>query len=154
MTPLRLWRGDVARWHSHPSRLLRQSGDTIHSHSARCAILLAWLNPTATADQFRSCILHDAAETITGDIPYSAKRRWAFPDVDDEVNADLGIDPICDPWIKLVDGLDAYLWMLENDPREQNKPDWTAHLIEIYDAAERLGVRSKVYEVLHEATHG
>ena len=153
MTILRLWRGDVARWHSHPSRLLRQSGDTIHAHSARCAILMAWINPSATAQQLRHCILHDAAETITGDIPYGAKRRWAFPDMQD-AEADLHIRTECDPWIKLVDNLDAYLWMLDVDPRLKNATDWQDMRASIVTQAAFLGVSDVVIGMILDLENG
>lgn len=150
MTLLRLWRGDVNRWHSHPSRHLRLSGDTIHAHSARCAILLTWLNPAAPASMIRDCILHDAAETITGDIPYGAKRRWSMPDMS-EAESDLGVRTICDPWIKLVDNLDAYLWLLDNDPREKDKPDWQNMRTAIIQAAANLNVSDDVVELMLDA---
>lgn len=150
MNILRLWRGDVNRWHSHPSRLLRQSGDTIHAHSARCAMLLAWLNPKA---DLRGVIFHDAAETITGDIPYGAKRRWQMPDMQD-AERDLGIATICAPWIKLVDNLDAYLWMLDVDPREKEKPDWRDMRTDIIQSAANLSVADDVVGLIVEMESG
>lgn len=150
MNILRLWRGDVNRWHSHPSRLLRQSGDTIHAHSARCAMLLLHLKPNASADELEACILHDAAETITGDIPYAAKRRWTMPDMSD-ADEELGVNVSCSPWVKLADNLDAYLWMLSVDGDLRFAHEWRKMRTEILRLADDMEVGQSVVDILIEA---
>lgn len=157
---IRLWRGDVNRWHSHPSHKLRNSGDTIHKHSARCGILLAWLNPSAPASMINDCLHHDAAETITGDVPYGAKRgsvtfKAALDGVEEVAFTILGIrQPTCCPWIKLVDNLDAYLWMLEHDPALKEKPDWRDMRTAIIKQAAELGRSDDVVELIMGAENG
>ena len=157
---LRLWRGDVNRWHSNPSRNLRNSGDTIHAHSARCCLLLTWLNPSASAAMIIDCLRHDAPETITGDTPYGMKRasatlKSALDGVEDHACAVLGIrKPICDPWIKLADNLDAYLWMLDVEPSLKDQLDWQNMRTEIVKASAELGCSDDVVELIMGAESG
>lgn len=157
---IRLWRGDVNRWHSHPSHKLRNSGDTIHKHSARCGILLAWLIPSVSIYTLTNCLHHDAAETITGDVPYGAKRgsealARALWGVEQSACDVLGIrKPEASPWIKLVDNLDAYLWMLDHDPALKENPDWRGMRTAIIKHAAELGRADDVVELIMGAESG
>lgn len=157
MTPL--WRGDVNRWHSHPNRKLRNSGDTVHAHAARCCILLLDLHPNPSAALLSACLMHDAAEGWTGDAPYEAKQRWpmladALEWAETEVEAQQGIptpvDQVDRDWIKLVDRLDAYLWMLDCAPEEAASLAWEACLRDVLARADAFGVRARVWGMLRE----
>lgn len=152
-----LWKRDVNRWHSHPSRKLRNSGDTVHAHAARCCILLLDLHPTASAQLIASCLMHDAAEGWTGDVPYNAKHRWpmltsalawAETDVEMQVGVTTPATQKDRDWIKLVDRLDAYLWMLDVAPEEAASFEWQECQRDLLARADALGVRQKVWAMI------
>lgn len=154
------WRGDVRRWHANPCKALRDSGDTIHSHQARCVMLLLRLHPDPASDLIKATLHHDTAEQITGDVPYGAKRM--FPAICrelDKAESQIAIAmEIPQPWgshdtywIKLVDRLDAYLWAFDVAQSETLRDDWLAALDDIYDMADGLGVLKKVRDIIKEA---
>lgn len=116
---LSLWAsGYVKRWHSHPVRALRESGDTTGAHSHRMAMLLLMLHPTQPSAHLLSCILtHDTAEMYTGDAPAPVKDTFlgkAYAKTEEIFSRNLGL-PIPSQsdqkWVMLCDKLDAYLWM-------------------------------------------
>jgi hypothetical protein len=153
------WRGDVKRWHAHQNPKLRDAGDTIHMHSLRCCLLLMRLNPDFTKDMLAACIMHDAAETITGDIPYGAKQggrlaqslAWAESIANTELETPLA-DRKSREWIKLVDRIDPYLIALQHAPKELECDEWAWAFNDIYNAAKSLGVLGAVQEIIAEAT--
>ncbi len=156
MTPtsqaLRLWRGDVRRWHHNEDRRLRNCGDTIHMHGYRCLILLRHLYPDAPLDLVWATALHDAAETLTGDPSWSAKQAypelaWKYKDAEGQAERDLGVDVIRSLWVKLVDGLDAYMTMMDVAPDLMLKPDWQEHWRAIEALARDLGVSDEVAKI-------
>jgi hypothetical protein len=152
------WRGDVNRWHAHQNPKLRDAGDTIHMHSLRCSLLLMRLNPHYTREQLAACIMHDAAETITGDPPAPAKSdgrmREAYEWAEKEANEKLEA-PTYDgdySWIRLVDLLDRHMVVIQRAPNELKKPECKEDLCEIVNTALRLRVLNKVQEIIAEAT--
>jgi 5'-deoxynucleotidase YfbR-like HD superfamily hydrolase len=156
---VRQWRGDVNRWHAHPNPKLRDAGDTIHKHSLRCCLLLMRLNPDFTRDMLAACIMHDAAETFTGDVPWGAKQGFDFAaaleseedDANEVLEAHIA-EPHEHDWIKFVDRLDAYLFVLQNAPKELKRAEWPYALDNILNAASRLRVLDEARDIIAEAT--
>lgn len=62
------------RWHTDPilGRLLQTNAD----HAGGMCALAIDLWPDASADLLKACILHDAPECVTGDMPRLAKREF------------------------------------------------------------------------------
>jgi hypothetical protein len=159
MTPaqrtLTLWRADVSRWHSSPDRALRMSGDTTQAHSARMCLLLLDMHPNPTLDLVRAILHHDTPETVTGDIPYGAKQRW--PELKDaldwaeaEVATDLDLGYSNDPFIKLADRLDAYLWAHQVAPYVLATMEWRVCHAWIIAEGWRLGIGAQIEGIMQE----
>jgi 5'-deoxynucleotidase YfbR-like HD superfamily hydrolase len=74
----------VLRWHAHADHRLRNSGDDIHGHQCRVAMLCHSLaayigHPLHDSDLPHAALRHDEAERVLGDMPGPAKynsRRW------------------------------------------------------------------------------
>lgn len=159
MTPaqrtLTLWRADVARWHSDPVRALRLSGDATQAHSARMCMLILDLHPAPTVELLEAVLHHDMPEAITGDVPYGAKQRWpelkeALDWAEAETATDYELGYSSDPFIKLVDRLDAYIWAHENAPFVLQEPEWQDCFVWIAGEGKRLGVGDKISGILWE----
>lgn len=160
MTPAQItltqWRGNVNRWHSNPVNALRNSGDTIHAHAARCCILLLRIKPDIDAHTLAACLHHDTAETITGDMPYLAKQRW--PELrlevfkaEAQVEEELQLPASGYLFIKLVDRLDALLWAHDNAPFVIQEHEWQKCIFWIKGTSANLCVGDVVKGILQEA---
>lgn len=151
-----IWNAGVTRWHASRSRRLRASGDCTDAHAARCARLLLCLHPAASAELLAAVLHHDVAESITGDVPTTAKQNATLRDVlhwmEADAEARLGLTQPRhaedQAWLKLVDSLDAWLWAEAHDPAELGKPDWVAARVSILDRAARLGVAEPVAAIM------
>lgn len=160
MTPAQItltqWRGNVNRWHSNPVNALRNSGDTIHAHAARCCILLLRIKPDVDVNTLAACLHHDTAETITGDMPYLAKQRWpelrieAFK-AESRVDDELELRAYGHPLIKLVDRLDALLWAHDNAPFVIQETEWQECVKWLEKTSKALGCHDVVGDILDEA---
>jgi hypothetical protein len=152
--------GDVSRWHAKPSDKLRLSGDTITAHQIRCAEYLIQLYPAAPARLVHIVRVHDEAERIVGDMPYPAKLRFpalraAYEAAEAEVMAEMG-HPVPETpkeraWLKLVDRLDAQVWMLRHAPELARDDEWRDSGWVIHAMAEKLGVADAVQAIMEGA---
>jgi hypothetical protein len=149
--------GDVARWHSHPDSRLRLSGDTINSHQQRCVYLLLQILPNASKSLIEAVRYHDEAERWIGDMPYMAKHD--FPDLADALRvAEYDVMKtynIPEPestfersMLKIVDRLDAYIWMMTHAPDLGERTEWIAALNSNLDNADMFMLGDKVREII------
>lgn len=154
--------GDVARWHSHPDSRLRLSGDTINGHQQRCVELLLRIYPNASQHLIEAVRYHDEAERWLGDMPYMAKHN--FPELADAIRvAEYDVmkkHNIPQPdstfeksMLKIVDRLDAYIWMLMHAPDLAERTEWVEALRANLDAADMFLVGDKVMAIIEGARH-
>lgn len=124
------WRsGFVQRWHSNPD--LSDLHDENAAHQGRCAMLALKLFPDCSRDLLVACVTHDAAEWFVGDIAYT-KRERAFASALDEAEAAaladmglaIGLNPADRRRLKLVDRLDAYLFVRHRRPHVLSGDGW------------------------------
>ena len=152
MTPLYACHS-VRRWHANPCHALRDSGDTTGAHAARCVSLLLHLYPAAPRELIIATLHHDAHEADLGDVPANAPsvvrdghaiaaRAW---DAEARLPClkDLGAQ-----WVKLVDRLDAYLWVRDVAPYVLASPEWQSHKGSLLAMARRLNVGAEVEGML------
>ena len=161
-----IWDADVNRWHASRCHALRRSGDTTDAHAARCCGLVVELFPAASRELIVATLYHDKAERATGDNPWGAKLasedlRSVLVFLECRENARLGISrwfealtPVEWDWVKLVDRLDAYLWCQMVAPAELDAGDWRNAWADIMARADRLSVRSTVFELIGECGGG
>lgn len=151
--------GDVRRWHASPCKALRNSGDTVSAHHSRCADMILQLWPDASTELILATVHHDTPELILGDPPYPAKRSYpaladGYAIAEAQVIYDYRIpQPESDldaRRIKLVDRLDAYLWMLRHAPDQEEIDGWPDALRDLYRMADELGVFQMVANMLCE----
>lgn len=156
----------VLRWHANADDRLRNSGDTVKMHEIRvaslCMRLCAFLGmPLHASDLPRAALNHDEAESIVGDIPGPAKRR--FPDLKEayeraeaEVLAEMGIAPFnLNPdeaaVLKICDRLDAILWAMEHGVWG---PDWEDDLHDLRNFALRFRPQALALVDMHVMCSG
>lgn len=65
--------GAVRRYHT---KRVHQS-QTVADHAWGVAMLITLLHPEPSANLLKAALLHDVAEVITGDVPYTAKEAYA-----------------------------------------------------------------------------
>ena len=63
--------GEIRRFHGHPVH----THQTNTHHGARVALIAEYLDPDCAKALLVHCLIHDAAEIETGDIPSPAKRK-------------------------------------------------------------------------------
>lgn len=152
--------GDVTRWHANADDRLRLSGDTITAHEIRCVLMLNQLHPTAP-ERLREIVrYHDEAERLVGDMPYPAKMRFpalrvAYAAAEAIVMREMG-HPVPETlterqWLKLVDRLDAQMWMTRHAPELAANDEWQDSARKIADLADALGVGAAVKAMETEA---
>lgn len=135
MTLARVYQsGAVRRYHANPA--MAHLGQTNADHQGRCVQLLLWLNPVAPAELIRAVAHHDVGERWAGDLPAPFKKAQpevarAHAEVEASFRAGVfGEDPLDlldargHRWLKLVDALEAYAFMLTHAPRERDRNGW------------------------------
>tara|TARA_R110000822_G_scaffold11698_2_gene42466 strand:+ start:6016 stop:6552 length:537 start_codon:yes stop_codon:yes gene_type:complete len=154
--------GRVARFHSHPGVYRKQS---VGEHTYGVSVILCYLfdgYPVLLGQALRYALVHDAAEIVTGDIPFTAKRD--FP----ELKANLerieatahketvlpipqGVSRITELAVKMADMLEglAYTSIYEMWPYEANN-NWGTAIWEKY--SEHLTTESSLTNTILERT--
>lgn len=153
-----LWdSGHVNRWHNNPHHGLRNSGDTVWQHAARCTYLMCRIFPDADAHLLLAVLMHDAAESVTGDTPATAKSgdiRAALERTERTFNEARDIPTPRNKReryiMRLVDRLDAYLWARSIDARIVDAQEWHDQLEAVIGLSADLGVSDEVLEILNE----
>lgn len=156
------WGYDANRWHTNQSPALRNSGDTIDSHSNRMAKMALWLwGDDVSRELLAAIVFHDCAESGpggTGDVPGPSKegaylgaileRQWR---VEEERGIACLLDALSEEdeaRLHFLDRLDAYRWAAAVAPWEMGDDDWPEARASLLHDAERLGVLDKVEAVL------
>lgn len=158
MTPsqiFRVWRAEVSRWHHSIDHRLRNSGDTIQAHQCRVAQLLSMIFQDCTKDELLEAIMHDVAESWTGDVSYTAKQTPIIRDAHNWAEADtalrLGLPAVTSPRVKLCDGIDCILWANSRAPDTMHANGWPEHVRAVLSQARSLGVGDVVAEIFKKA---
>ena len=143
------------RWSVNPH--LSHTRQTLGHHGAAAAILAHALWP-GDAEVLWACIAHDLGESATGDVPSPAKRAnntLAIELLIAETNAlaAMGISYQPSDRLDLVDGLEAYLWMMHHAAPQRLTPEWGKSLAWIEGMAleQGVGVANAVQVILSDA---
>jgi len=146
--------GFVRRWHTNPD--LAHTCDRIDGHSARVARIILALHPDPSLVLVTAALIHDDGESVTGDVPMTAKRGRLKTELNAAEGAALrglwGDGPmLCGDdhaWLQFADRLDAYMWAAHHAPHVLDRDGWPEARVWLEDAADRLGVGPAVLEVL------
>ena len=155
---LEVWNSDVNRWHRDHDHWLRNSGDTDDAHAMRCVRLLYVLNPTASRELILAVAFHDVGERKTGDVPWDAKQDATLRDrlaqleaaETDRLGMTIAITKDEYGWLKLVDRLDAYLWVSHVAKHLLRTPKWELEALSMVDLARECGVEDAVVALINE----
>lgn len=150
--------GKVVRYHANPmfSRLQQTNAD----HQWGCAVLVLMLHPNPSISLICKCLLHDAGEKWTGDIPYPIKLEEPdlcadFAAVEEKFSMMKGV-PVFELteeealWLKMVDRLECV--MLSDTYLNCGNLLNDDSLDAIRNMAEHLGVGQKIGDLLDTVT--
>ena len=155
---LEVWNSDVNRWHAHRDHWLRNSGNTDDSHAMRCVRLLYVLNPNASRELILAVAFHDVGERKSGDVPWGAKQDATMRHVLTRLECDeidrlgMGVAITSEEygWLKMVDRLDAYLWVSHVAKHLLRTPEWELEALQMVDRARECGVEDVVVALINE----
>jgi hypothetical protein len=158
----RLWAsGFVNRWHNNKQAELRNAGDMVGGHAQRVAILYMELfgNSLGMVETLRNltiCILHDAPEALSGDIPHPAKQKVPLLGNADKEAEAVFWDELGEPnfsvksrEVALCDLLDAILFMCLRKPGLLHRADWLKDAGTCTEMAHALGVGDDVVDLIN-----
>ncbi len=159
-SPLDLWRsGLVQRWHANPD--LAWTGQTLAAHQWGCAVLLKQLFPLASGDALFATLTHDIGEMIVGDLPapfknanpVMAAQHAAFEKIQaDKIRgSNISLTSAETDRLKLVDMLEAYLWVAQKNPAILDKDGWPEMRAAILELAVRKMPAAAIVTDLIEA---
>lgn len=145
---LKQWQATfVRRWHTSPH--LSHTVDPVGYHSGRMAVLALTLFPDASRDLLAAIAVHDLGESVTGDVPWGAKRDLGLKEALDELEevslSNMGLYvPLYSETdarrLKFLDRLDAYLWAKHHaTAMVEVANDWQGQLEWMRREAEELG---------------
>lgn len=144
---------NVRRWHYSPSQKLRDSGDTIRAHCQRMVGLGKRLFGDMPDTLINAILYHDDPELWLGDL--SPVTKVAFPELatayleaEQEVIRKYGIPQPMNvgerEQVKLLDMMDAYMWMLNHDLELVLEEDWRGMHRNIKLRASDLGISQNI----------
>lgn len=154
MNAYKVWRsGFVRRWHANPD--LAHTAQTNAQHQWGCAVLAMKLFP-GRYDLLKACLLHDCGEADVGDVSGPVKDsdydlKLALRRAEGKKMEELGIDYARLAELKLIDMLEAWLWVCKHDERLIWRDDWFEQKDEIIKRAKTLGVINLVQDIMDEA---
>jgi hypothetical protein len=136
----------VHRWHTNPhlARMLQTNAQ----HSGSMAALALELWPDCSRDLLKACILHDAPEAVTGDMPWGAKRdpaiKAAMHHAEDQAAMVNGwtfwTDEVDTARLKFLDLLEAWRFAAVHAPHILAGDGWPEVIAWLFAEAERMGV--------------
>ncbi len=144
---LKQWQATFTRrWHTSPH--LSHTVDPVGYHSGRMAVMALTLFPDASRDLLAAIAVHDLGESVTGDVPWGAKRDEELKDRLDEIesdalrdmglNYDLGMSDR--RRMKFLDRIDAFLWASHHAPAMVlQDADWNEQIQWLKKESEELG---------------
>ncbi len=160
--PLHLWAsGFTRRWHMNA--VMSGCDDFNAAHQGRCAMLIVALFPAHSHALLRAAVTHDAAEFVVGDLsgPFKAHGGdWVrdHGDAEAEVLWDMGLASRLTPFeqrcLKLVDRLDAVLFVQLRAPHEARRNGWPEVCTWCEEAARDLGCGDQVSEMIGQSRRG
>jgi 5'-deoxynucleotidase YfbR-like HD superfamily hydrolase len=143
----RTWRATFTRrWHTHPD--LCHTVDPVGGHSERVALILLHFWPDASRDLIIAAMMHDLAESITGDMPPSAKEMFPTFDLMERHVAiaagwHVDLSDTDQERLKFADKLDALMWAEHH--RQADTSEWEVARVWLVRSAERMGVRDELW---------
>ncbi len=127
-----LWMSGFARrWHMNPA--MSHIEDFNCSHQGRCALLVIALFPDHTVELLRAAVTHDAPEVRVGDLSKDLKKCGgeavdAHAALERRVLGAMGfaedLSHLDKRRLKLVDRLDAFLFVQVRHPAEAGRNGW------------------------------
>jgi len=143
----------VHRWHTNPH--LARMAQTNAQHSGSMAALALDLWPDCSRDLLVACILHDAPEYVTGDMPWGAKQDMVLKHAMDglereaakangwtfDLGEDWTIEQVEDyARLKFLDRLEAFRFAALHAPHILTGDGWPEAIDWLHAEADRLGV--------------
>lgn len=152
----------VKRWHTNFNPRLRNSGDDVAAHIGRMCALADKLWP-GDGEILTAIVRHDLGEAGNGPGDVSGLWKKRNPDKaatlaewEAEARALNGVPDVpYDMRVHLIDRLDAYLFVSQQDPKELQTDDWRDTRHEIAALAQRLPDKqcNAICAAILKATH-
>jgi len=152
--------GEVRRWHANPA--MAHVHDTVAAHSSRVAKIILRFHPAPSMALIVAALTHDDGESLTGDVPYPAKRDnqdlaallgriegreiarlWGS-----DTRAHLAPDSL--RWLTFADKLDAYITVSLHAPHEAEKPEWAKSMRGLWAMAEELRISEHLDDLMKQ----
>lgn len=157
-----LWSsGFTRRWHMNAA--MSHAEDYVCAHQGRCGLLVVVLFPDHSHGLLRAAITHDAAEFVVGDLSAPFEKSGGelvarHAALEDRIRGAMGFgDALSDldqRRLKLVDSLDAFLFVNLRNPAEVGRNGWPDTRSWIVQEAEALGVGEVVRGLLWDSDAG
>jgi hypothetical protein len=134
------------RWHANPD--LCHTVDPVGWHSGRMGVLALHIwGDGVSRDLLVACLCHDLGEHMTGDVAWPAKQDKALGEALDRIEeASLKAMGMAYSLtgddarrLKYLDRLDAYLWVLHNQPAALERDGWDRALEWLMSEGQSLG---------------
>lgn len=160
--PLHVWAsGFTRRWHMNA--VMSRFDDFNCGHQGRCATLVISLFPDFSRELLAAAVTHDSAEFVVGDLsePFKATGGdlvdgHALLETDIRTQMGLGftLSEENQRRLKLVDRLDAYLFVQLNAPHEARRNGWPEVQAWCMLEAHKLGCDVKVAGLVWDSEAG
>lgn len=146
---LKQWQATFTRrWHTSPH--LSHTVDPVGYHSGRMAVLALTLFPDASRYLLAAIAVHDLGESVTGDVPWGAKRmrelKYLLDGIEQMQMRGFGfgdmmkLNGLDARRLKFIDRLDAYLWADHHAPgMVLQDADWNEQIQWLKKESEELG---------------
>jgi len=159
MNDLWLANHSVRRWHTQPT--MHHLCQTNADHVAGMMALGIMIWPDMSRDLMMAILTHDAAESVTGDMPWGGKQLC--PELADAMAyAEVSVAVVCG-WnnetttdteyhmLKFLDRLEPFRYVTMHAPHFLDQQDWMDAREWLIDRAFRFGVLDKVRGWLESA---
>jgi len=157
-----LWMSGFARrWHMNPA--MSHIEDFNCGHQGRCAMLVIALFPDHTIELLRAAVTHDAPEVRVGDLSKDMKKCGgeaveAHAALERHVLGAMGFAEDLSRFdkkrLKLVDRLDAFLFVQVRHPAETERNGWSEDRAWLQSESKLLGCADVVSATLQAALVG